>query len=370
MDDAPGEWQHTHVNASRSASAATHPRTKPDERLRAKNLRHHVKNIWKNSEKLAAMAAILTVFVTVATWIYTHTWPTTSLNTYDDRVSAARLSAADAELKAANARKAAAEVEELAAAGITKALTPSSQPGLQPPALTAQSTIIPGKQVTPGKPGPPSPLAINVPTPGSQGDALQAALDQWRLLGVRGDPESLRILQTVTASDAAQFSHVNAVVWPEIRAATDVLNAPKLRLSPSTVARLPVYVKSLQQNPLDEKLAERITERLKAAGFANADERHAAVIFFVEPPVFEDVNNYAVGDQEFWGESVKLTAYSEYNINSEQFVPRTQFPGHRNSSTHTTQDDLKGCALLDAGNLAADKFIEMVGIPLPPSITC
>jgi hypothetical protein len=247
-------------------------------------------------------------------------------------------------------------------------------PWLAPPAAPTPSSIGAAPStgaVSPStsKPASSPPGPVVVP-PVSRGDALQAALNQWRLLGVRADPESLRILRTVTASDDAHLTQTNAAAWPEIQAAADVLNAPKLGLSPSTVARLPIYVKSLQQNPLEQILAARMTERLNAAGFAHADERHAAVIFFVEPPVFEDVGNYTLGDQEFWGESVKLTTYGEYNINSEQFVPRTQSPGHRNSSTRTTQDDLKGCALLDAGNLAVDKFIGMVGIPLPPSITC
>jgi hypothetical protein len=225
-----------------------------------------------------------------------------------------------------------------------------------PPAQTeAQQGSVP-----PPPPPPPPPLPSRL-------DTLLAALKNWRSLGVKADPESLNLLRTVKDEDQAIFAGTNGSVWHEIKAAQDILNAPVSRLSAATLSRLPVFVTTAQQTELDLKLTQKVIDRLVDVGFKkSADEQHAAVIFILGKHKFDDIPNYTSGVQEFWAERVTLVAYAMFNSNSEDLFPEFSVTGYAEGSTEISRDKLAGCALLDAGLNATDKFIEMIGAKSRP----
>jgi len=184
---------------------------------------------------------------------------------------------------------------------------------------------------------------------------------------VKADPESLNLLRTVKVEDQAIFAGTNGSVWHEIKAAQDILNAPVSRLSAATLSRLPVFVTTAQQTELDLKLTQKVIDRLVDVGFKkSADEQHAAVIFILGKHKFDDIPNYTSGVQEFWAERVTLVAYAMFNSNSEDLFPEFSVTGYAEGSTEISRDKLAGCALLDAGLNATDKFIEMIGAKSRP----
>lgn len=213
----------------------------------------------------------------------------------------------------------------------------------------------------PPPPPPPSPSRL---------DTLLAALDQWRSLGVKADPASLSLLQTVKNEDQVIFSKTSDSAWAEIQAPKDILRAPEIRLTAETLSRLPVFVKSVQQTERDLKLTHKVIERFVDAGFRmSANEQHAAVIIVLGAHKFVDIPNYPSGPsgvQEFWAERVTLAAYAIYNINNEELFPEFSVTGYAEGSTEISRDKLAGCALLDAGLNATDKLIEMIGAKSRP----
>jgi hypothetical protein len=212
------------------------------------------------------------------------------------------------------------------------------------------------------------------PTPPVQNpsrlSSLLAALDQWRSLGVKADPGSLSLLQAVKNEDQVIFAKASDSTWDEIQAPKDILRAPEIRLTAATLSRLPVFVKSVQQTERDLKLTQKVSQRLVDAGFRmSANEQHAAVIIVLGAHKFVDIPNYPSGPsgvQEFWAERVTLTAYAIYNINNEELFPEFSVTGYAEGSTEISRDKLAGCALLDAGLNATDKFIEMIGAKSRP----
>lgn len=192
---------------------------------------------------------------------------------------------------------------------------------------------------------------------------IPEALNNWRRFGVKASAQNIELLRGIKENDKYLS---DTGTWREIKAVQDIFDAPSIQLSPATLSRLPVYVRSEQQSEQAKLLITMLIDRLRDAKFQTSnDQQHAAIIFVLREP--KTNSSYDPSKARVtYNAHATLRAYAFYNANNEifgEFFEAGDFPP---TTQYVSPERREACALLDAGFNVTDKFIETVGLKRQP----